>query len=110
MDEFKVQNRGGIGVKALKFRKTIPGDLVTDAEVVEKEDEIIVATFSGNICRQKVANISVQRRTSQGVRIIKLDDKDEVISMAKVMEMEEEEKAEASTETDQDKSTVTTSS
>ena len=90
VDEFKVQNRGGIGVKALKFRKTVPGDRVTDAEVVEKEDEIIVATFNGTICRQKVANISIQRRTSQGVRIIKLDDKDEVISLAKVIEIKEE--------------------
>ena len=44
---------------------------------------------------QKVANISVQRRTSQGVRIIKLDDKDEVISMAKVIEPKEEELDEA---------------
>ena len=70
VDEFKVQNRGGIGVKALKFRKTVPGDKVTDAEVVERDDEIIVATYSGNICRQKVNNISIQRRTSQGVRII----------------------------------------
>ena len=39
---------------------------------------------------KKVNNISIQRRTSQGVRIIKLDDKDEVISMAKVIEVEEE--------------------
>lgn len=90
VDEFKVQNRGGIGVKAVKFRKTVPGDQVTDAEVVEKEDEIIVATFNGTICRQKVANISIQRRTSQGVRIIKLDANDEVISMAKVIEIKEE--------------------
>jgi DNA gyrase subunit A len=90
VDEFKIQNRGGIGVKALKFRKTVPDDMVTDAEVVQKEDEVIVATFNGNICRQKVTNISVQRRTSQGVRIIKLDNKDEVISMAKVIEITEE--------------------
>ncbi len=93
VDEFKIQNRGGIGVKALKFRKTVPGDQVTDAEVVEKHDEIIVATFNGTICRQKVANISVQRRTSQGVRIIKLDDNDEVISLAKVVEISEEDEA-----------------
>ena len=42
---------------------------------------------------KKVGNISVQRRTSQGVRIIKLDAKDEVMSMAKVIEMDEEESA-----------------
>ena len=101
VDEFKVQNRGGIGVKALKFRKTVPGDKVTDAEVVERDDEVIVATYSGNICRQKVANISIQRRTSQGVRIIKLDDKDEVISMAKVIEVDEEEQQTAEISTTQ---------
>ena len=78
-------------MKALKFRKTVPGDKVTDAEVVEKDDEIIVATFNGTICRQKVANISIQRRTSQGVRIIKLDANDDVISMAKVIEIEDDE-------------------
>lgn len=100
VDEFKVQNRGGIGVKALKFRKTVPGDKVTDAEVVEKEDEIIVATYNGTICRQKVANISIQRRTSQGVRIIKLDDKDEVISLAKVIEINDEETEENQINTD----------
>lgn len=86
VDEFKVQNRGGIGVKALRFRKTVPGDRVTDAEVVQREDEIIFATLNGTICRQKVENISIQRRTSQGVKIVKLDDKDEVISMAKVID------------------------
>ncbi len=94
VDEFKIQNRGGIGVKALKFRKTLPGDCVTDAEVVEKDDEIIVATHSGTICRQKVANISIQRRTSQGVRIIKLDNNDEVMSLAKVIETIEEDDTE----------------
>ena len=64
---------------------------MTDAEVVEKEDEIIVATYNGTICRQKVANISIQRRTSQGVRIIKLDNEDEVISLAKVIEIKDDE-------------------
>jgi DNA gyrase subunit A len=103
VDEFKVQNRGGIGVKALRFRKTVPGDCVTDAEVVEKEDEIIVATYNGTICRQKVANISIQRRTSQGVRIIKLDNNDEVISLAKVIEIEEDAHDDASDALDETK-------
>ena len=98
VDEFKVQNRGGVGVKALKFRKTIAGDKVTDAEVVERTDEVIVATQNGTICRQKVENISIQRRTSQGVKIVKLDDSDEVISMAKVIESIEEENEESPTE------------
>lgn len=84
IDEFKCQNRAGIGVKCLKFRKTQPGDAVTDADTVTKEDEIIIVSRSGTLCRQRVSSISAQRRESQGVRIVKLDSKDSVIAMAKV--------------------------
>ena len=94
VNEFKCQNRGGVGVHALKFRKTVPGDKVTGALTMEPEDEMMVITKNGTICRQKIANISVQRRASQGVRVIKLDDKDEVIAMAKVMKDEETEEIE----------------
>jgi DNA gyrase subunit A len=90
VDEFKCQNRAGIGVKSLKFRKTMPGDGVTDAAIVSKEDEVMIVSSSGTLCRQKVSNISVQRRESQGVRILKLDKKDAVIAMSKVPEQEEE--------------------
>jgi len=88
VDEFKCQNRAGIGVKSLKFRKTQPGDAVTDAVIVNKEDEVMIVTSSGTLCRQKVASISTQRRESQGVRIVKLDSKDAVIAMSKVPEEE----------------------
>jgi DNA gyrase subunit A len=90
VDEFKCQNRAGIGVKSLKFRKTQPGDAVTDAVIVNKEDDVMIVTSSGTLCRQKVSSISVQRRESQGVRIVKLDSKDSVIAMSKVPTEEEE--------------------
>lgn len=93
IDEFKCQNRSGIGVKSLKFRKTQPGDAVTDAVVVNKDDEVMIVTSSGTLCRQKVASISTQRRESQGVRIVKLDSKDAVIAMSKVPEEEQEDEA-----------------
>jgi len=84
--EFKCQKRGGIGVKCLKFRKTIKGDSVTAALIAKKEHEIMVVSKDGTICRQKIASISVQKRESQGVKIMKLDDKDEVIAMTEMME------------------------
>jgi len=84
--EFKCQNRGGIGVKCLKFRKTIKGDCVTAALIAQKENEMMVVSKDGTICRQKIASISVQKRESQGVKIMKLDDKDEVIAMTEVTE------------------------
>ncbi|MBT3261352.1 DNA gyrase subunit A [bacterium] len=83
--EFRCQKRGGIGVKCLKFRKTIKNDLVTDALITTKEDELMIATKEGVLCRQKIENISTQRRQSQGVKIQKLDAKDEVIAIARVI-------------------------
>jgi DNA gyrase subunit A len=82
--EFKSQGRGGIGVKCLRFRKTIKGDCVTDAIIAKKENEIMLVTKSGTLCRQKIASISVQKRDSQGVKIVKLDSDDEVIAMSEV--------------------------
>ena len=41
----------------------------------------MVVTENGTICRQAVAKISTQRRSSMGVKIIKLDDGDKIIAM-----------------------------
>lgn len=82
--EFKNQARGGIGVRSLKFRKTVPGDHVIDAVITNKENELMIVTRSGTLCRQKVGAISVQKRDSQGVKVLKLDDKDQVIAITEV--------------------------
>jgi DNA gyrase subunit A len=95
--EFKIQQRGGIGVRCLKFRKTIKGDRVTDIVMAQKENEIMIATSNGTMCRQKISAISTQRREAQGVRILKLDDKDEVMAMTQVIKEEEVEEQEATT-------------
>jgi len=91
VNEFKTQGRGGIGVKALRFRKTVPGDRVTDGVICSKDDELMIVTKKGTLCRQQISRISVQRRASQGVRIVKLDAKDTVMAMAKVIREEETE-------------------
>jgi len=88
VDEFKCQNRGGIGVKGLKFRKTIKGEQVTDAIVAQKENEIMIVTKEGTMCRQKIAAISTQRREAMGVKILKLDDGDQVMAMSEVTQDE----------------------
>ena len=87
--EFKVQNRGGVGVKCVKFRKTLKDDCVKDAVIVSKENEIMIITESGTMCRQQIATISTQRRESMGVIIVKLDPKDRVIGVEQVVKEEE---------------------
>lgn len=89
VSEFRCQNRGGIGVKCLKFRKTIASDCVTDALICANDDEVMIVSQSGTLCRQSIQNISTQKRESQGVRIMKLDDKDTVIAISIVNEQEE---------------------
>jgi DNA gyrase subunit A len=94
IDEFKCQNRAGIGVKSIKFRKTLKDDCVKDTVITTKEDEIMIVTRNGTITRQKVRNISTQRRGSQGVTIMKMDKGDEVIAMTCVVESPELEESE----------------
>lgn len=91
VSEFRNQARAGIGVRCLKFRKTIKGDYVTDAMIVQKSNEVMLVTKTGTMCRQQLSSISTQRREAQGVRIIKLDEKDSVVAMSQVIKEEEEE-------------------
>ena len=95
ISEFKCQARGGVGVRCLKFRKTVKGDRITDGIIVDKDNEIMLATKAGTLCRQKISSISTQRRVSQGVRILKVDDKDEVTAITQVVEEEALETEEA---------------
>lgn len=88
VNEFRCQNRGGIGVKSINFRKTLGDDEVKDAVIVSKDHEIMVVTENGTICRQAVAKISTQRRSSMGVKIIKLDDGDKITAMKSIIEEE----------------------
>jgi DNA gyrase subunit A len=89
VDEFKCQKRGGIGVRGLKFRKTIKDEEVTDAIVALKENELMIVTKNGTMCRQKISAISTQRREAMGVRILKLDENDKVMTMSEVVEKDE---------------------
>ncbi len=84
VNEFKTQTRGGVGVRSLRFRKTVPGDHVVDAIIVSKDNDIMIVSKEGTLCRQKISAISTQKRSSQGVKIAKLDSKDTVIAITEI--------------------------
>ena len=75
----------------MKFRKTLKDDCVKDAVIVSKENELMIMTKSGTMCRQQIKTISTQRRESMGVIIVKIDPKDEVIGIEQVEKIEESE-------------------
>jgi DNA gyrase subunit A len=95
VDEFKAQGRGGVGVIAIKFKKSKEeADVVTCLRAVRKTDEILVITAKGIMVRQQASSIPSQGRTATGVKIQKLDGGDRISSVSIVPRYEE-------TETDQ---------
>jgi len=86
IDEYRFTNRGGKGVKTINVTgKT--GKLVGILDVSEKED-LMITCKSGVIIRMKVSGISEQGRATQGVKLIRLDEGDEIAGITK-LEVEE---------------------
>ncbi|GAA4427241.1 DNA gyrase subunit A [Pontibacter saemangeumensis] len=92
MDEYRITNRGGKGVKTLNVTDKT-GKLVAIKGVIDTDDLMII-NRSGITIRLRVGDIRVIGRATQGVRLIKLNDLDSISSVAKV-EMEAEVAAEA---------------
>jgi DNA gyrase subunit A len=84
IEDFRVQARGGKGIKGMKITEKT-GNVVKVISVKE-EDEIILMTTTGKVLRLKVKEIPVQRRSTQGVRLIKLSGNEKVCGVAKVEE------------------------
>lgn len=88
LDEYRITNRGGKGVKTLQITEKT-GDLVAIKNVTDLSDLMII-NKSGIVIRIAVAELRVMGRATQGVRLIKLNDSDEIASVAVVPKNEEE--------------------
>ena len=83
-DAFKVQNRGGSGLRNYKITdKTGP---LIGLTPVNSNEELMIINSSGVIIRIRIAEISVKGRVTQGVKLINLGDDETVISIAKISE------------------------
>jgi len=87
LDEYRVQSRGGFGVKNLEITDK-NGQVVGIAQVHENE-ELLVITEQGKILRTPASEIRTIGRATQGVRVMDLGDEDSVVSVA-LVEREEE--------------------
>ncbi|HBF37769.1 MAG TPA: DNA gyrase subunit A, partial [Firmicutes bacterium] len=96
LDEYRVQTRGGKGSKAIKLTKR--HGIIEGIKVVSENDELMIITAEGIIIRISVQNISSTGRDTQGVRIMKLDKNDRVVTLARVVGGKEEEESEESEE------------
>ncbi len=89
LKEYRPQNRGGKGSMVMRMFKR-NGDIIA-VSVVQPDEGIIFITGEGIVIRMSVDGISKMGRVTVGVRVMKLDEGDRVVSMAKLMVKEEEE-------------------
>ena len=82
VEDYRVQRRGGTGLINFRLSQKT-GDVVGVREVTD-EDELMLVTRGGVINRQAASQIRVIGRATQGVRIIALDEGDELMDIAKI--------------------------
>lgn len=92
VDEYRLQSRGGMGVKAGTFNDKT-GKLVALRQSYENNDIMLIAD-NGIIIRTPIAQISSLSRTSQGVRIMKLRENAKVVGVALAQHEENAEETE----------------
>lgn len=86
IEEYRLQRRGGKGV--INMKTTPRTGLVVSVKPVVPDDELMLITRNGIVNRQSVNGIRVIGRNTQGVRLINLDPKDQVVDVARVLSEE----------------------
>ncbi|HVO77245.1 MAG TPA: DNA gyrase C-terminal beta-propeller domain-containing protein, partial [Methanomassiliicoccales archaeon] len=82
-DEYRKTRRGGRGIKAMRITEKT-GRVVTVLEVSD-EDEILIASDSGNVVRTSVGEFRVTGRVTQGVRAKRLEEGETVIAVERLV-------------------------
>ena len=87
IEEYRLQGRGGIGIKAAKIDEGSRGSLVS-ALVLEDNDEILAITSAGTVMRTPAAEVRQTGRDSMGVRLVNLDEGASLLSVTRNSEDE----------------------
>jgi DNA gyrase subunit A len=98
--QFTTHKRGGVGIRAAVVNKKT-GDLVAMRSLRDMAEEILLISEKGQTIRTGLKEISEISRTTQGVRIMKLNDNDVVASVALILKAPGEEDAEAGDDTEE---------
>jgi DNA gyrase subunit A len=82
IDEYRITNRGGKGVKTINI--TDKTGLLVAIKAVTDKDDLMIITKNGNTIRMSVKDIRVMGRNTQGVRLINLDENDDIAAVTVV--------------------------
>lgn len=86
VSEYRRQSRGGKGILAMKLTDK-NGDII-DIKPVTDKDDLMIITDKGQVIRTRISGISLMGRTTQGVRLIKLKEGENVVAVSNVAEEE----------------------
>lgn len=89
IDEYRITNRGGKGVKTLNITDKT-GDLIALKSVTD-ENDLMIITRSGLTIRMAVSDIRVAGRATQGVRLINIKDGDAIAAVSAVSKNDDDE-------------------
>ncbi|MCX8144322.1 MAG: DNA gyrase subunit A [Bacteroidia bacterium] len=82
IDEYRITNRGGKGVKTINI--TDKTGLLVAIKTVTDKDDLMIITKNGTTIRMSVKDIRVMGRNTQGVRLINLDENDDIAAVTVV--------------------------
>jgi DNA gyrase subunit A len=88
IQEYSRIKRGGKGVKTLSITDKT-GDLI-GLKNVNEDDDLMIILKSGMAIRTPIEGIREMGRSTQGVRLMKLKENDEIAAVAKVVKQEDE--------------------
>ncbi|QWX84737.1 DNA gyrase subunit A [Cellulophaga sp. HaHaR_3_176] len=106
IDDYRVTNRGGKGVKTISITDKTGG--LVAIKNVSDSDDLMIINKSGIAIRMSVEDLRVMGRATQGVRLINIKGKDSIAAVAKVMKDEDaiEEIDEANADVDSEDGTA----
>ncbi|MEX2356455.1 MAG: DNA gyrase C-terminal beta-propeller domain-containing protein, partial [Thermaerobacterales bacterium] len=86
MNDYRLQGRAGKGIKTLNI--TDKNGAVVGFKSVKEGAQLMLVSLHGIVIRLRVEDISIQGRTAQGVRLMRLDEGDRVVALAQVVSRE----------------------
>jgi len=81
--EYRITRRGGKGIVTINTTERV-GKMISIKEVVE-DDDVMIITTKGNVIRQAVKQIRKTGRATQGIRLIRLNENDQIGDVARIV-------------------------
>jgi len=83
LSEYRVQSRGGKGI--LTYRVTEKTGKIAGIKVVNEEDDIMLISDDGTLIRMNASDISMLGRATQGVTLMRINEGNKVVSVARII-------------------------